>query len=68
MTVESMVQELIGCAWGRRLGTPDDTEPCNEQAVQIVVLHDGGDEKAVKLCPKHRDRILQETDPHVDDT
>jgi hypothetical protein len=31
--------------------------------VQIVVLHDGPREMAVKLCAKHRDRILQETTP-----
>lgn len=65
--VQDMIQELIGCAWGRTVKTPDDDQACTERAVQIVVIHDGSDEKEFKLCVVHRDRILKETTPHKDD-
>lgn len=59
-----ILQELLGCAWGREVSTPDDQELCPNQAVQIVVLHKGYYECYLKLCAVHRDRILSETTPH----
>lgn len=60
----SIFQELLGCQWGRDIATKDDSEPCSEQAVQIVVLHAGEHERGFKLCERHRDRILNETQLH----
>lgn len=65
-TVSGVVQELLGCAWGRHIALPDDREPCPEQAVQIVVLHDGPEERELKLCARHRDLVLAETTPHTE--
>lgn len=59
-----ILQELFGCAWGRLVATPDDQEACPNQAVRIVVVHDGPRECAFKLCSLHTDRILAETTPH----
>lgn len=64
--VAGLIHELLGCQWGRGVSTVDDKLPCDEQAVQIVVVHDGPQEMALKLCPKHRDRILEETDARPD--
>lgn len=57
-----LVKELLGCQWGRGISHPDDLLPCNEQAVQIVVLHDGDAEVGFKFCAKHRDLVLRETE------
>lgn len=67
--MSDMIQALLGCSWGRRGGisSRDDVEPCLERAAQIVVIHHGADEVEVRLCERHRDRVLSETTPHVDD-
>ena len=64
-------QALLGCEWGRTVWTPDDPEPCNEQAVQMVQFHDPhgvapeAENRVVKLCAWHRTRVAEElTDPH----
>lgn len=59
-----LIHELIGCAWGRTVATPDDLRPCEEQAVRIIVLHDGPREAAFKFCAHHVDRVMEETNPH----
>ncbi|HEX3539614.1 MAG TPA: hypothetical protein VHT75_04145 [Acidimicrobiales bacterium] len=59
-----LFQDLLGCQWGRRISLPDDSRPCAEQAVQIVVLHDGDDEVDFKLCAHHRELVKTHTDPH----
>jgi hypothetical protein len=61
--LQNQIRVLLGCEWGRTVWTPDDTAECNERAEGYVVVHDGPKEAALKLCPKHRDRILQETTP-----
>lgn len=65
-TLNAIVEELIGCAWGRKITTPDDTEPCPNQAHTVVVVHDGDFEAALKLCQAHNERILAETTPHTE--
>jgi hypothetical protein len=67
-SVSGMVQELLGCAWGRHIALPDDREPCQDQAVQIVVLHDGPKVRALELCARHRDLVLAGTTPHAEGT
>lgn len=62
-----VVQQLLGCAWGRRVATPDDNEPCPDPAHRIVVVHDGPTEHELKLCPRHFSRVLDETTPSPDD-
>lgn len=64
-SIHSILHELLGCAWGRKIGLSNDTEPCGEKAVQIVVLYHGDKQFDVKLCAKHRDVVLAETTPHV---
>jgi hypothetical protein len=64
----SIVQELIGCAWGRKLASPDDAEPCDEQAVRIIVLHHDGEELEVRLCGRHADAVVELTDPHEEES
>lgn len=65
--VVEMVSHLLGCAWGRSISAPGDQERCNEQAKTIVILHDGNKTAEFKLCDKHRDRVFQETDPHIEE-
>lgn len=60
-----ILQALLGCEWGRSVKTPDDMEPCDQPAAQIVVVHQGDAEIGFRLCPRHRDRIFQETTPRV---
>jgi hypothetical protein len=57
------VQALLGCAWGRTVSTPDDTERCPRRAVQIVVLHNGDASLDLKLCNQHVTRLSRETTP-----
>lgn len=62
--VASIVQDLIGCAWGRKVWAHDDPEPCPEQATNITVLHDGATAMEVRLCPRHKSRLVEETTEH----
>jgi hypothetical protein len=63
----NILHQLLGCEWGRSLGTEDDREPCQEQAERITVLHLPVDrEVEFKLCTRHTARILEETTPHRD--
>jgi len=63
VSVEGHLRALFGCEWGHTVATPDDTEPCQGRAERIVVLHDGDEEAAFKLCPRHIERISQEATP-----
>lgn len=67
MSLESMIQDLIGCAWGRDVWLDDDPTPCPEQAASITVIHDQDKQIQLKLCPKHKSRILEETAEHEDE-
>jgi hypothetical protein len=58
---DRVVQQLIGCAWGRVVSTDDDPEPCPDQAVAIVVL-----QFTLKLCTRHKERMDRETTPHME--
>lgn len=63
----AMVQELLGCAWGRKAWTKDDQEPCLEQAKGILVIHNPvghGSTLDLKLCAKHYAFVLEATDQH----
>ena len=62
-TAQGMIQSLLGCAWGRSVWTDDDPGECPEQATSITVLHQGASQMEVRLCPKHKSRIIEETDP-----
>lgn len=62
--LSDIIRELVGCEWGRNIRTADDDEPCNEQAHNIIVLHEGKASMPFKLCARHRDRVLAETTPH----
>lgn len=66
--VTELIQELIGCAWGqgRTVWTDDDDQPCLDRATSITVLHGREEQIAVKLCPKHKSRIMEETTPRKD--
>lgn len=62
--MREVIQALLGCDWGRALSTEDDPEPCPDQAASIVVLYDDGEPVAeVKVCPKHKSRLVEETTP-----
>lgn len=65
--MEQLIHSLIGCVWGRAVWLDDDPDPCPEQAASITVVHDGPKEIQLKLCPKHKSRILEETAPHAGD-
>lgn len=62
----AVIQGLLGCGWGRRVGTADDMAPCPERADRIVVLHDGPHEHEVRLCARHIEAIEALTGPHAD--
>lgn len=62
---ETVIRHLLGCAWGRIVTTPDDDVLCGEQAVKIVAVHhDDGSVSEVKVCARHEQRLLAETEPH----
>ena len=61
--VTELIHDLIGCEWGRVVATEDDPESCPTQAASMTVIHDGLFEARVKLCPKHKSRVLEETTP-----
>lgn len=63
-----LIHDLIGCAWGYAVSTEDDPEPCPEQAASITVVHRGHEQVQLKLCPKHKSRIIEETTPHGNGT
>jgi hypothetical protein len=63
-TLDAIVNALIGCAWGHTVETPDDPLPCRNQAVAIVVVHLVHEQRELKLCEKHRERLMAETTPH----
>lgn len=63
-----LIQALIGCSWGRKVGADDDLEPCPDQAVRLAVLYDEGKAVEVRLCPKHMSRIMEDSEPHEDGT
>jgi hypothetical protein len=59
------IHRLLGCEFGRAISRPGDELPCEEAAVQIVVLHDGPRAAEFKLCARHRDLVLSESTPSV---
>lgn len=63
MQASQLVQQLIGCSWGRVVVVPDDQEVCDEQAVRIVVVHDGDASIELRLCDRHVERLSRETTP-----
>lgn len=64
--MRDQIGELLGCDWGYRIFTADYPQPCDNAAVQIVVLHDHDvATRDVKLCTAHREFVLGETNPHV---
>lgn len=65
--IHYVIRDLIGCAWGRGISTPDETDECTEQAVKIVALHDALDRQfEVRVCQRHFDKLAALTDPHHD--
>jgi hypothetical protein len=68
MRMSRAMQMLVGCGWGRGVTSTEDKELCAAQAVQIIILHEeGGGEAEVRLCAKHRDYVLSQTDPHEEE-
>lgn len=66
-TGPAIAVDLLRCQWARPLFTPEDTEECGEQAVQIVVLY--GTPLGImnlKLCQRHIDRVSEESIPHLE--
>lgn len=61
-----MVQQLLGCEWGRSLGYDIDTTRCEDRATSIVALHAPGQAEyvEVKLCDEHRAVVDCESDAH----
>jgi hypothetical protein len=59
--VAELLHTLLGCSWGHVVSTPDDLEPCDQDAVQIVIVHDGPWSKDLRLCQRHVDRLALET-------
>lgn len=55
--IGELVEALLGCSWGRTIGTADDFDPCPEQAVRIVVLHAGDKQREVRMCAAHVARV-----------
>lgn len=61
-----MIRSLLGCAWGTRIWMPGDTASCDQQATQIVVLHDAEEgEFEVRLCPHHLAIVESQTTPRA---
>jgi hypothetical protein len=64
----NILHRLLGCEWGRTIGFGklEENEPCQAQAVQIMVIHDPNspEQWMFKFCAEHLERVKQETDPH----
>lgn len=65
------LRTMLGCDWGTHVWTPDDPEPCPEQAVKRVRLYNPHglpdmppDGHELKFCAVHHRRVQEETDPH----
>lgn len=58
-----IMHQLVGCHWGDRVSTADDTQPCVARAVQIVVLHQEQRQVEVRVCARHLERLKAETTP-----
>lgn len=66
--ISDMVHELLGCAWGRKLWSKDDSALCGMPAVKMVALHEGSpDYIVVKLCQDHLDVVMAESTPRPAD-
>lgn len=66
MTLAEQIHAILGCEWGVKAQSIDDTEPCTERAVQIVALHPvPGDPSYVemKLCQRHLDVVMAHSTP-----
>lgn len=63
--VGEVIQQLLGCSWGRKIVMGNDMALCPEKAVKIVILHDGPDEMEVRLCALHLAVVEGETVPHA---
>lgn len=61
-----LIQSLLGCSWGKTIWMPGDTGSCDDQATQIVVLHDAEEgEFEVRLCPRHLKIVDSQTNPRT---
>lgn len=60
----SALTSLLVCEWGISVALDTDREPCGNQAVQRMTLHQDDEPFTVKVCPLHRDLLLAHTDPH----
>lgn len=65
-TLHPVLQQLLGCAWGRTVAMTGDAEPCPKRAERIVVFHAGETQVEARLCAHHLEIALRETTPHVD--
>jgi hypothetical protein len=65
LPIVDVMHDLLGCQWGRGIATEDDTEPCFNEAVRMVALHDGAETAIWKLCQRHLQRLSEETVPHA---
>ncbi len=56
-----LLNRLLGCAWGVRVGFAHDRTPCPEQATQRMALHDGEHTIYVQVCDLHHHILLEDT-------
>lgn len=63
-SISDTIQELVGCAWGRKIWSKTDSSLCDQRAVKMVALHDGNESHTVvRLCDKHLAAIMDVTTP-----
>lgn len=59
------MNQLVGfdCEWGHAAYTDEDPDRCNDRAVGVVAVLDGSRVLKVKVCKRHRQALIDETDP-----
>jgi hypothetical protein len=68
--LESLIHNLIGCDWGRKVTAAVDREPCEAQAARRVAIHQPGGGEVVtvlQLCTRHLALIETHTNPHQEE-
>lgn len=51
------------CDWGDKVATDEDPNRCLKGAVGIVAVKDGAGVFKLKVCMKHRQVLIDETNP-----
>jgi hypothetical protein len=67
--LESLIHNLIGCDWGRKVTAAVDLGLCETRAASRIAIHDPQSGEVVaflQLCTQHLALMETQTNPHTD--